>query len=211
MIAALRSTVDEATTQQMRTFTQQFTWQKEREETNKEAVMRSVQQVSQEVGKLQSMSSEVRTAVTSSSAGVVQEVRNAQKDLAMLFEKRLAAVLEQQKKQQVVQVLSPVRVGEADSSNGIPSETTDTPSLVTMVNPQGASHLSWFLLSQSVVTIITIMLCAYFLFAAFLVAFVPIPLTDEFASHMEQAADNDVSEIALKRPLVSRVADRVIL
>ncbi|EAN79299.1 hypothetical protein, conserved [Trypanosoma brucei brucei TREU927] len=211
MIAALRSTVNEATTQQMRTFTQQFTWQKEREETNKEAVMRSVQQVSQGVGKLQSMSSEVRTAVTSSSAGVVQEVRNAQKDLAVLFEKRLAAVLEQQKKQQVVQVLSPVRVGEADSSNGIPSETTDTPSLVTMVNPQGASHLSWFLLSQSVVTIITIMLCAYFLFAAFLVAFVPIPLTDEFASHMEQAADNDVSEIALKRPLVSRVADRVIL
>ncbi|ESL08853.1 hypothetical protein TRSC58_03438 [Trypanosoma rangeli SC58] len=193
MPAALQGVIAEVCTEQLRSVRNQLDEQEAREGKSAEALLSSVREVSKEVSQLGGVGSEMRAAVGQGSATVIEELRSTQDRLAERFERQVSTIMQQ-------------RSAEVVSSIG-----ANTP-FATPVVPSPTSLSLWWLCVLSFVVFGTIMACGYFIFAAFLVAFVPVPPPEQLLSNAAAAQPlrpgNAVE--TPKKLLSSRVVDQVM-
>ncbi|RNF12551.1 protein p166 [Trypanosoma rangeli] len=193
MPAALQGVIAEVCTEQLRSVRNQLDEQETREGKSAEALLSSVREVSKEVSQLGGIGSEMRAVVGQGSATIIEELRHTQDRLAERFERQVSTIMQQ-------------RSAEVVSSIG-----TNTP-FATPVVPSPTSLSLWWLCVLSFVVFGTIMACGYFIFAAFLVAFVPVPPPEQLLANAATAqplSPGNAVETP-KKLLSSRVVDQVM-
>ncbi|RNF20873.1 protein p166 [Trypanosoma cruzi] len=192
MPTALQGVIVEACTEPLRSVRDKLDKRDTREEQRAATLLSRVQEVSRDVSKLGGLGAEMQAAVSRSSATIIEEILRTQKGLAERFEGHVSTMVRK------------------EFSNVSSHIVTGTPFSTTMVTASTPLSL-WWLCVLSFVVFATIMACAYFIFAAFLVAFVPVPPPEGFLANagIKPAGPGDTADLP-KKFSSSRVVDQVM-
>ncbi|KAF5220498.1 hypothetical protein ECC02_006455 [Trypanosoma cruzi] len=192
MPTALQGVIVEACTEPLRSVRDKLDKRDTREEQSAATLLSRVQEVSRDVSKLGGLGAEMQAAVSRSSATIIEEILRTQEGLAERFEGHVSTMVRK------------------EFSNVSSHIVTGTPFSTTMVTTSTPLSL-WWLFVLSFVVFATIMACAYFIFAAFLVAFVPVPPPEEFFANagIKPVGPDDTADLS-KKFSSSRVVDQVM-
>ncbi|EKF33436.1 hypothetical protein MOQ_002697 [Trypanosoma cruzi marinkellei] len=192
MPTALHGVIVEACTEPLRSVRDKLDERDTREEQSAATLLSRVQEVSRDLSKLGGLGAEMQAAVSRSSATIIEEILRTQEGLAERFERHVSTMVRK------------------ESSNLTSHIVTGTPFATTMV-PTSTPLSLWWLCVLSFVVFATIMACAYFIFAAFLVAFVPVPPPEEFLANagIKPVGPDDTADLP-KKISSSRVVDQVM-
>lgn len=182
----VQGVVRDVCAEQLHSLQNQLDKQGTRGEESAAKLLSNVQQVSQDINQLGDLGAKMRAAVSGTSTEVIEELRRTHDSLAERFASQLSALATQK---------------GAETTPSVAQYTSPDSTVVQRWFPQSF----WWLFLLSCVIFASVMACAYFLFAAFLVAFVPLPATS-----LEELPSDDVF-VSSKRPLLSRVVDHVRL
>ncbi|RNC41760.1 p166 protein [Trypanosoma cruzi] len=192
MPTALQGVIVEACTEPLRSVRDKLDKRDTREEQRAATLLSRVQEVSRDVSKLGGLGAEMQAAVSRSSATIIEEILRKQEGLAERFEGHVSTMVRK------------------EFSNVSSHIVTGTPFSTTMVTASTPLSL-WWLCVLSFVVFATIIACAYFIFAAFLVAFVPVPPPEGFLANagIKPVGQDDTADLP-KKFSSSRVVDQVM-
>ncbi|RNF18797.1 protein p166 [Trypanosoma conorhini] len=192
MPTTLQGVIAEVCTEQLRSVRNHLEEQGTREEKSAATLLSSVREVSHNISQLGSLGAEMRAAVGQGSATIIEELRRTQERLADRFEQQVSTVVQQRSDEAVLPIVA------------------KTP-IATPVVPSPTTLSLWWLCVLSFVVFATIMACGYFIFAAFLVAFVPVPPPEQLLANAAAQLPRPENAVDTPKKLSSsRVVDQVM-